>query len=90
MAQEISAPVIVKSSTPIVQAAPERVYSATEYEAVKKEAVRWQSEFDALLLLHQQQITVIFQVALSQDLESVKDLIRQIQIAGMLGEGKQP
>jgi parvulin-like peptidyl-prolyl isomerase len=85
VAQEIPAPAITQSVTPVVLSAPERVYSATEYESVQKESAQARNDFNALLAIYQQQraereliLSAILQAATGGDLEKVRELVRQI------------
>lgn len=89
IAQEISAPnsapVIVQSATPVMQAAPERIYTATEYEAVQKEAAQARNDFNALLQVYQQQraereliLSAILQAVIGGNIAKAQELIQQI------------
>ena len=83
-----------QTPTPTPLIAAERVYTVTEYQEAKAEVDKWKSEYNALLVVCQQQraereliVSAILQAVTAGDYQRVAEIVRQITVASLVSVG---
>ena len=85
-----------QTPTPAPQVTAERVYAATEYREMQASAEKWKGEYNALLVICQQQraereliISAILQAVTAKDVEKIAELMRQIVVSSLTQGGRR-
>jgi hypothetical protein len=78
--------------TPMQKPFSEKLYSVTEYIELQKERDQWKQQYDSILLIASQSeldkrmiVSSLFQLVLSDDVQKLKEAIRQIAIVVLFG-----